>query len=207
MGAADTCNCLRSTLEARLTALAVMADCVATLQGVAVRRYQPCFNVAHSYNLRNASGVIVYNPLGCDRRRNRLLLAKINIKVGDLSSNDRRSLSPVCVAANNSAQEPIQLSAEVEEELDTGDIEKRSFRTPASAAIRFSSSLVSAVASIGSGDSENPEKKKRNRKGERTVYLLAAIASSIGFTALSAGAVFYRFHWQLRVRIFLNEIA
>ena len=50
---------------------------------------------------------------------------------------------------------------------------------------------------------EKAKKKRppRNRKGERTVYLLAAVASSIGFTALAAAAVYYRFVWQMKVKL------
>ena len=53
---------------------------------------------------------------------------------------------------------------------------------------------------------EKAKKKRppRNRKGERTVYLLAAVASSIGFTALAAAAVYYRFVWQMQVQTSLS---
>ena len=37
------------------------------------------------------------------------------------------------------------------------------------------------------------------RKSERSTYLVAAIASSIGFTSLAAGAVVYRFVSQMQV--------
>ncbi|CAK9214290.1 unnamed protein product [Sphagnum jensenii] len=36
------------------------------------------------------------------------------------------------------------------------------------------------------------------RKRERTAYLVAAITSSIGFVTLAAGAVYYRFIWQMQ---------
>jgi hypothetical protein len=161
-----------------------MADCVAALRGVAVR--SRCFNVAA--RLRNAPGVLVYNPLG---RSSRVLLAKVEFS----STGDRRSASPVCVAANS---EPMQRPAEAEAD---GDADKQSVGNP----VRFASSLVSAAASVASGESEKAD-KKRNRRGERTVYLLAAIASSIGFTTLAAGAVYYRFYWQMQVRISLHTI-
>lgn len=37
------------------------------------------------------------------------------------------------------------------------------------------------------------------RKTQRSVYLWAAIASSVGFSTLAAGAVYYRFVWQMQV--------
>lgn len=111
------------------------------------------------------------------------MLAKVEFS----STGDRRSASPVCVAASN---EPMQRSAEAGAD---GDADKQSVGNP----VRFASSLVSAAASGASGESEKAD-KKRNRRGERTVYLLAAIASSIGFTTLAAGAVYYRFYWQMQ---------
>ena len=53
-------------------------------------------------------------------------------------------------------------------------------------------------------DEKAKKKRPRNRKGERTVYLLAAVASSIGFTALAAAAVYYRFVWQMQVQTSLS---
>jgi hypothetical protein len=37
--------------------------------------------------------------------------------------------------------------------------------------------------------------------------LFAAVASSVGFVTLAAGAVYYRFIWQMEVRMFLAESA
>lgn len=62
-------------------------------------------------------------------------------------------------------------------------------------------SAIDFVVSLISDRTEAPIKKKRDKKGERTVYLLAAIASSIGFVTLAAGAVYYRFYWQMQVTI------
>lgn len=59
-------------------------------------------------------------------------------------------------------------------------------------------SAIDFVVSLISDRTEAPIKKKRDKKGERTVYLLAAIASSIGFVTLAAGAVYYRFYWQMQ---------
>ncbi|XP_077229718.1 beta-carotene 3-hydroxylase, chloroplastic-like isoform X2 [Tasmannia lanceolata] len=39
--------------------------------------------------------------------------------------------------------------------------------------------------------------KGRNKKAERDAYLFAALASSIGITSMAAGAVYYRFAWQM----------
>ncbi|KAG0565340.1 hypothetical protein KC19_8G183500 [Ceratodon purpureus] len=163
-----------------------MAECVANLQCVASRSIQTCFSVAHSCTLRNAPGVLVYNPLGCSPRNGRLLAARISVRPSDAVSG-RRIGGPVCVISNDSSQEPIQRSVETEAECDNGGAKN---------IIDFASSLVSAVGSDGASEIERPEKKRRNRKGERKVYMMAAIASSIGFTALSAGAVYYRFHYQ-----------
>jgi len=168
-----------------------MAECVAS---VGSRSIQPCFSVAHSCNqLRNApAGVYLYNPLG-----SRLISVKISGRAFDLSRKRR----PVYVTPNTSSQEPIQSSVEAEGECDSGSVEEV---IPSTSPIDFASSLVSAVSSDSSTEIEPRERKKRNRKGEREVYLLAAIASSIGFTTMAAGAVYYRFYWQLQVCISLH---
>lgn len=178
-----------------------MAECVVTLHSVTSRNIHPCVSATHSYKLRNAPGALVYNPLGSTRWNSRLLSAKINARPQDLLSNGRKSSSTTWVAStDNSSQEPIQLPAGAEEGNDNISAEK----SPVSP-IEFASTLASAVGSDASSETELPTKKKRNRKGERKFYLLAAIASSIGFTTLSAGAVYYRFYWQLQVRIFLDR--
>ena len=46
---------------------------------------------------------------------------------------------------------------------------------------------------------EAQRERMRRRKSERSAYLVAAIASSIGFTSLAAGAVVYRFVSQMQV--------
>lgn len=159
-----------------------MAERVAS---VASRGVQPCFSVACN-QLRNApAGVYLYNPLG-----SRLLSVKIRGRSFDLS----RLRRPVCVLSNNPSQEPIPRSVDAELECDGDSAEEV---IPSTSAIDFASSLVSAVSS-DSTEIEPPERKKRNRKGERKVYLLAAIASSLGFTTLAAGAVYYRFYWQMQ---------
>lgn len=171
-----------------------MAECVVTLHSVTSRNIHPCVSATHSYKLRNAPGALVYNPLGSTRWNSRLLSAKINARPQDLLSNGRKSSSTTWVAStDNSSQEPIQLPAGAEEGNDNISAEK----SPVSP-IEFASTLASAVGSDASSETELPTKKKRNRKGERKFYLLAAIASSIGFTTLSAGAVYYRFYWQLQ---------
>lgn len=181
----------------------MMADRVATLQGVVSRNYRPCFNVAHSCSLRNTSGTLLYNPLGCNPRTSKLLLVKVKVGPLELYRNVEKPRGPRCAAASDSSPDPTQSSTAAEEVHDNLVEEKRNAKNPVISAIRFAASLVSVVGKNDSGDAEQKEKKKRNRKGERTVYLLAAIFSSIGFTALTAGAVYYRFLWQMQVCISL----
>ncbi|KAL5989958.1 hypothetical protein ACLOJK_010853 [Asimina triloba] len=47
--------------------------------------------------------------------------------------------------------------------------------------------------------------KIRNKKGERDAYLFAALASSLGLTSMAAGAVYYRFAWQMGGEIPVEE--
>ncbi|CAM6038813.1 unnamed protein product [Sphagnum compactum] len=42
------------------------------------------------------------------------------------------------------------------------------------------------------------DRRRKERKRERTAYMFAAITSSIGFVTLAAGAVYYRFIWQMQ---------
>lgn len=178
-----------------------MAECVVNLQ--CAPRWgmnQPCV----SGSLGNAPRVLVYNPLGCNRWNTRLLSAKISVRPLDLSTTPRPGARR-CVTANLSPQEPMQQQSV--ETLETEEPQDDSGRAVQAAgpgnvksvwasAIDFAASLVSALTTDPS-----QTKKKRNRTGERKVYLLAAIASSIGFITLAAGAVYYRFYWQMQVRI------
>ncbi|XP_058095331.1 beta-carotene 3-hydroxylase 1, chloroplastic-like [Magnolia sinica] len=47
--------------------------------------------------------------------------------------------------------------------------------------------------------------KARNKKAERDAYLFAALASSLGLSSMAAGAVYYRFAWQMGGDIPLEE--
>ncbi|KAH7297983.1 hypothetical protein KP509_25G022000 [Ceratopteris richardii] len=68
------------------------------------------------------------------------------------------------------------------------------FDSPAAPSpIDFAESVVSAI------DSEAQKRmleKEIRRRSERTTYLFAAVASTVGITFLAAGAVYYRFAWQ-----------
>lgn len=66
-------------------------------------------------------------------------------------------------------------------------------------AIQVVSSMDSGSDADTNGKEDLPVQRRRNRKGEQTVYLLAAMASSIGFTTLAAAAVYYRFVWEMQV--------
>lgn len=147
-----------------------------------------------SGSLRNIApgGVPVFNPLGC----NRMFSAKISVKPLDLPTSRPRPSGPRCVtSSSNSPREPIERTDEVPRHNVRGS-EPAGPGNARRPWVAFASSLVSAVIS----ESEiGGTKKKRDRKGERTVYLLAAIASSVGFVTLAAGAVFYRFYWQMQV--------
>ncbi|KAI5082164.1 hypothetical protein GOP47_0001907 [Adiantum capillus-veneris] len=59
--------------------------------------------------------------------------------------------------------------------------------------IDFAEAVVSAIDA--EGQKRRLEKELR-RKSERTTYLFAAVASTVGITFLAAGAVYYRFAWQ-----------
>lgn len=154
-----------------------MAECLAN---VAIRSIQPGSGVGRSG--RNAAAAAAA-PAGVVFLYNPL---------GCNLSKSRYSRVSVCVRASSSSQEPIQAEEECEKE-----------NNPSTSPIEFASSLVSAVSS----EERERERKKRNRKGERETYLLAAIASSIGFTTMSAGAVYYRFYSQMQVRILSAAIA
>lgn len=78
--------------------------------------------------------------------------------------------------------------------MEEGDAEKRVSEVPSlPSPIDFAESVASAV------DAEAQNRlleKQLRRKAERTTYLLAAVASTVGVTFLTAGAVYYRFAWQ-----------
>lgn len=171
-----------------------MAECVATPHSVVSRSIHPCVSAAHSRNLRNRPDGLAFNPLKCCRRNTGSLTAEISFRTQESLRCERRPGAPVRVSpTGNSSQEPIQLSAEAEEGYENVPAGEHSVSS-----IDFASSLVTAVGSDASSETELSGKKRRNRKGERKVYLMAAVASSVGFITLSAGAVYYRFYWQLQ---------
>lgn len=178
-----------------------MAECVATPHSVVSRSIHPCVSAAHSRNLRNRPDGLAFNPLKCCRRNTGSLTAEISFRTQESLRCERRPGAPVRVSpTGNSSQEPIQLSAEAEEGYENVPAGEHSVSS-----IDFASSLVTAVGSDASSETELSGKKRRNRKGERKVYLMAAVASSVGFITLSAGAVYYRFYWQLQVLTCLNS--
>ncbi|KMZ56229.1 beta-carotene hydroxylase 1 [Zostera marina] len=56
------------------------------------------------------------------------------------------------------------------------------------------STIEETVVSISQRGRERMEKKKK----ERRTYLVAAVVSSLGFTAMAIAAVYYRFSWQMK---------
>lgn len=65
-----------------------------------------------------------------------------------------------------------------------------------------SNSAVSLAESLASAVESDAQlrllEKQTKRNAERTTYLFAAIASTVGITFLSAGAVYYRFAWHTK---------
>ncbi len=101
------------------------------------------------------------------------------------SQQQRRDLSPV-------EQKEEEEEEEEEEDLMTqGDVFPSS-----SGSMEFSLSVASVVDSDATAMAD---RRRKERKRERTAYMFAAIASSIGFVTLAAGAVYYRFIWQMQV--------
>jgi hypothetical protein len=100
------------------------------------------------------------------------------------SQQQRRELSPV--------EQKEEEEEEEEEDLMTHGDEFPS----SSGAMEFSLSVASMVDSDATAMAD---RRRKERKRERTAYMFAAIASSIGFVTLAAGAVYYRFIWQMQV--------
>jgi len=100
------------------------------------------------------------------------------------SQQQRRELSPV-------------EQKEEEEEEEEEDLMTQGDEFPSSSgAMEFSLSVASMVDSDATAMAD---RRRKERKRERTAYMFAAIASSIGFVTLAAGAVYYRFIWQMQV--------
>ena len=105
--------------------------------------------------------------------------------------------SLLSIHSSSSSEEPVhQISAPSDMMNEEGNaVESQE----AELAIQFVSSIDSGVDADTDVKEDLRVKRRRNRKGERTVYLLAAMASSIGFTTLAAAAVYYRFIWEIQV--------
>jgi hypothetical protein len=86
---------------------------------------------------------------------------------------------------------PVEQKEEEEDLMTQGDEFPSS-----SGAMEFSLSVASMVDSDATAMAD---RRRKERKRERTAYMFAAIASSIGFVTLAAGAVYYRFIWQMQV--------
>lgn len=111
----------------------------------------------------------------------------------------QRELSPAV------DEEREQLTTQEEEEMSMIMTEDESEEFPSSSdAIVFASSVASAV---GADAATAMTQRMKERKRERMAYLFAAVASSVGFVTLAAGAVYYRFIWQMEVHMFLAESA
>lgn len=159
---------------------------------------RPCVNAAWSDKLQNMSTVsLAFNPL-----------VFTNNRIASSYGKQRRVI--VSVASQGVPHVP----AEAPELVIAGASPEECTREESHAAasvLEFASSMVSVVDAELAGEAEiatvsvTPEKKKRNRKGERTVYLLAATAGSLGITTLAAGAVYYRFVWQMQVSLHYLE--
>ncbi|KAH7281662.1 hypothetical protein KP509_36G057300 [Ceratopteris richardii] len=63
-----------------------------------------------------------------------------------------------------------------------------------SSSVPFDVAQSSASSAAEAG--ERISKRELRRRSERTTYLFAAVASTVGITFLAAGAVYYRFAWQ-----------
>jgi hypothetical protein len=95
------------------------------------------------------------------------------------SSQQRMELSP-CLVGEELTEEEVK-------------VEMRTTESPASE-VSVDHATISAIA----------EKKRKDRKRERTAYLFAALASSVGFVTLAAVAVYYRFVWQMQVNCYIQ---
>lgn len=118
--------------------------------------------------------------------------------VGEGSCRGRKPrTSLLSIHSSSSSEEPVhQISAPSDMKNDGGNaVESQE----AELEIQFVSSMDSGVDADTNVKEDLRVKRRRNRKGERTVYLLAAMASSIGFTTLAAAAVYYRFIWEIQV--------
>ncbi len=116
-----------------------------------------------------------------------------------LQQQQQRELSPAV------DEEKEQLTTQEEEEMSMIMTEDESEEFPSSTgAIAFASSVASAV---GEDAATAMTQRMKERKRERMAYLFAAVASSVGFVTLAAGAVYYRFIWQMEVHMFLAESA
>lgn len=76
------------------------------------------------------------------------------------------------------------------------ETESESIEDDDSTVTEFADSLSSRV-----DENENKmqwDKRAARRKAERHAYFFAAVASSIGITSMAAGAVYYRFVWQMQ---------
>jgi hypothetical protein len=92
---------------------------------------------------------------------------------------------------------PVEEDKDVEEEEEHEEevMTQGSVFPSSSDAIDFASSVASAAAADATAMAD---RRSKQRKRERTAYLFAAITSSIGFVTLAAGAVYYRFIWQMQ---------
>ncbi|KAH9537494.1 hypothetical protein CY35_16G055900 [Sphagnum magellanicum] len=110
-----------------------------------------------------------------------------------LQQQQQRELSPA--VDEEKEQLTTQEEETEEEEMSMIMTEDESQEFPSSTgAIAFASSVASAV---GADAATAMTQRMKERKRERMAYLFAAVASSVGFVTLAAGAVYYRFIWQM----------
>ncbi|CAM6056999.1 unnamed protein product [Sphagnum tenellum] len=110
-----------------------------------------------------------------------------------VQQQQQRELNPA--VDEEKEQLTTQEEEKEEEEMSMIMTEDESEEFPSSTgAIAFASSVASAV---GADAATAMTQRMKERKRERMAYLFAAVASSVGFVTLAAGAVYYRFIWQM----------
>lgn len=151
-----------------------------------------------------------FEPRVNNSREGRRRISRLVCMVADTNA-DRRQQQKQQQQSPLQQQQQRELSPAVDEEkeqLTTQEEEKEEDESeifPSSTgAIVFASSVASAV---GADAATAMTQRMKERKRERMAYLFAAVASSVGFVTLAAGAVYYRFIWQMEVRMFLAESA
>lgn len=122
----------------------------------------------------------------------------LTFRLGTAMARNRRKIVATATTKDHGRKSPPTVAAVLQSRNeDTSDPAHVSLSSPSSSA--FKNLNVALPSAVDADKLANRVAKAMRRKAARSMYLWAAVASSVGFTSLAGAAVYYRFVRQMQV--------